>query len=82
MNKLNGRKNVNKFKKIELLATIALFATALIWGSSFVVVKDTVEVVEPFYLLAFRFTIGAVLLSVIFWKNYRALNKQYLIQEQ
>ncbi len=51
---------------------------AFIWGSSFFIMKDTVDVFPPYILLAFRFTIACVLLSIIFWKKLREINGDYL----
>ena len=33
-----------------------LFSAALIWGSTFVMIKDTLDSVPTFYLIAIRFT--------------------------
>lgn len=38
-------------------------------GSSFFVVKNTVDIFTPHMLLGFRFTIGCILLAVIFRKS-------------
>lgn len=61
------------------LGRAALFSAALIWGSSFFVMKDAVSGVPVFLLLAFRFTVGCALLSVIFWKKWRLCNKRLLL---
>lgn len=61
-------------------AKIALFMATLIWGSSFIVVKNSMDVMQPHMLLAFRFTIAAILLSLIFRKRLRNLNKDYWIK--
>ena len=53
------------------LAKPMLFAAALIWGSSFFIMKGAVDVIPTFYLLAIRFTGGAVLLSLACWKSWR-----------
>lgn len=66
--------------KISLAAKAALFAAALIWGSSFVVVKDTMDAIPPNYLLAVRFTIGCIVLAVIFHKRLKNLNKDYMVK--
>lgn len=36
-----------KIKNISLLARLALFMAAIIWGSSFIIVKNTVDVLPP-----------------------------------
>ncbi|MBR6668375.1 MAG: DMT family transporter [Clostridia bacterium] len=48
---------------------LALLTAALIWGSSFIVMKDTLDHIPVFQLLAIRFTLGGLLLAVIFRKQ-------------
>ena len=45
---------------------LALLTAALIWGSSFIVMKDAVDHIPVFQLLAIRFTLAGILLAVIF----------------
>lgn len=66
--------------KYKVGAKIALFAATLIWGSSFLIVKNSMDVMQPHMLLAFRFTIGGLLLCLIFYKRLRKLNKDYFIK--
>lgn len=40
--------------------------------------KDTVDVFPPYILLAFRFTIASILLSVIFWRKLKQINRDYI----
>lgn len=61
-------------------AKIALFLAALIWGASFLIVKNSMDVMQPHMLLAFRFTIACILLGIIFHKKLRLLNKEYFIK--
>jgi len=53
---------------------------AFIWGSSFIIMKDTVDVFPPFILLGFRFTIASILLSIVFWKKVKQINKEYVLK--
>jgi drug/metabolite transporter (DMT)-like permease len=48
-------------------AELALVAVCLIWGSTFVLVKNALEDVSPALFLAVRFSIAAVLLLVLYW---------------
>ena len=59
------------------LAKPMLFLAAFIWGSSFFIMKGAVDVIPAFYLLAFRFTGGAVLLGLFCWKRWRRLTRDY-----
>lgn len=57
--------------KIKLFAGLGLLGTAFIWGFAFVVVKNSLDYVSPIYMLAFRFTIAGVMLSLVFLKRMR-----------
>jgi len=62
----------NKYAKILLLLA------TLIWGSSFVVLKNAINTLPPFFVLAVRGTIAVVILSVIFWKKFRLITRAYI----
>ncbi len=65
-------------KTMRLLAKPMLLSAALIWGSSFFMMKDIVDVLPPFCLLALRFTIGTAVLALICWKKWRGFSAGYL----
>ena len=48
---------------------LALLTAALIWGSSFIVMKDAVDHLPVFQLLAIRFTLAGLLLAIVFRKR-------------
>ncbi len=58
-------------KKINLLSKLALLIVAILWGSSLTVVKQSSQTFNPNFILAIRFTLAAILLSIIFWKRLR-----------
>jgi len=49
-----------KYKLI--LANLGLFYAAAIWGSTFIVVKDALNEVDPLAIVAYRFTISGLLM--------------------
>lgn len=63
---------------MRALAKPILFSAALIWGTSFFIMKNTLDVMPVFYVLAIRFTAGALLLSLIFWRKWRDFSPDYL----
>ena len=65
-------------KTMKLLAKPMLLAAALIWGTSFFIMKNALDVMPVFFLLAIRFTAGAVLLALIAWKRWKHLTPDYL----
>ena len=50
-------------------AKAALILVAILWGSSLVVAKSSIDHISPSLLIALRFTIACALLSVVFFGN-------------
>lgn len=65
-------------KRMRRLAKPMLLLAAVIWGSSFMMMKGAVDVLPPFYLLAIRFTVGAVLVGLMSWKKWSQFTSDYL----
>ena len=65
-------------KTMKLLAKPMLFAAALIWGTSFFIMKNALDVMPVFFLLAVRFTAGALLLALVAWKRWKSFTPDYL----
>lgn len=63
---------------MRILAKPMLFLAAFIWGSSFFIMKGAVDVIPTFFLLAIRFTGGALLLALFCWKKWRLMTRDYL----
>lgn len=71
-------------KKNPALGRTVLLATTLIWGTSFVIMKNTLDSVSTLYILAIRFTIAAILMSAFALKfvgieQLKKIDKGYLI---
>lgn len=62
----------------RFLPQIALLSAALIWGLSFVVIKNTLDVFPPMFLLAIRFTAAAAFLAVIFNRKLRLIDRKLI----
>lgn len=56
-------------------ARLCCLAAALIWGSSFFIMKDTLDALPPFYLLAVRFSAAALVLMAALWRRVSACLK-------
>lgn len=63
-----------------LLAKGLILLAALIWGSSFFVMKNTVDSIPVYYLLAIRFSVAAMILPLVFMKRLRLMNIDYLLK--
>ena len=64
---------------LKKLATPMLLAAPIIWGTSFVVMKHSLDSFTPMYLLAFRFTASALVLALVFWKMWKQMDREYLV---
>ncbi len=64
---MSGKKNIG--------ATLILFLTAAIWGSSFVFQKYAVEQLPASFVVAGRFTIAGVLLAAITFRKWKTVDK-------
>ena len=67
-------------KFTSIAASAGLLLAATIWGYSFVTVKDSLDYIGPMYMIAYRYTIAALAMSLIFIKKWKLLNKEYLLQ--
>ena len=52
-----------------MLYRVLIIIATLIWGSSFVVVKDTTDAISPAWILVVRFFMGAAILALVFLKK-------------
>src|SRR5690625_3275787 len=57
-----------------------LIITAIIWGSGFVATAISLEIYSPYQSMAVRFLVGAVILSSIFYKKIKLINKDILFK--
>lgn len=62
-----------------ILAQIALLLCGLVWGTGFVVMKNALDYLPVGWLLGIRFTLSGILLSLVFYKKMRALNRRTLL---
>ena len=64
--------------KKSLIAKIALFLTALLWGSTFTIGKLATEVFSASFIIAFRFLIASIVLLFAAYPQRKQLDKKYL----
>ena len=65
--------------KMGLLARGALLLTALIWGTSFVILKNMLDNIGTFWIMALRFSIAAIIFSAVGINNLHNLNRETLL---
>ena len=61
------------------LATVLLVALTAVWGSTFFLIRDLVEVIPPVDFLAVRFSLAAAIMLVLFWRPLRALTRRQVL---
>ncbi|MDR1132433.1 MAG: DMT family transporter [Oscillospiraceae bacterium] len=66
-------------KKFAVLGRLSLVVTTLIWGTSFVVLKNTLALVPTLYIMAIRFSGAAALLALVFVRELRKTDRRYII---
>jgi drug/metabolite transporter (DMT)-like permease len=59
-------------------ADLALLFCSLIWGATFVAVKDALADTSVFVYLAVRFALAAAVMGILFWRPLRQLNRRTL----
>ncbi|MBP2020798.1 drug/metabolite transporter (DMT)-like permease [Clostridium punense] len=63
------------FKRSSLFADISLLLVAIIWGGGFIAVKDSLDVLTPYYQMALRFSISTLLMYIVFYNKVKKINK-------
>ncbi|NLK43350.1 MAG: DMT family transporter [Tissierellia bacterium] len=64
-----------KLKK-STIADLALLIVAIIWGSGFIVTKNALDNIGPYYLLFFRFIVASTVLGTVMFKQIRNASKK------
>lgn len=67
-------------KKLSFISSLCLILTAAIWGFAFVIVKDSLDYVGSVWMIAFRFTIAAILLGLCFLKKFKLMTRKLFFQ--
>ena len=62
-------------QRSRLPAAVALLAATTVWGSTFIVTKDTLHSFDAASLLTWRFGIAAGVLTIVGWRGERALTQ-------
>lgn len=57
-------------------AELALVGIAAIWGLTFVMVQDAIELLPTMAFLGYRFAAAALIVTVVFWRPLRRLRRE------
>jgi len=66
-----------RWRNVKVNALLVL--VTMIWGSTFLIVQQTIRLTGPFTFLAIRFSIGALVLAVIFHKRLMQISRAEII---
>ena len=64
---------------VSFFSSFGLLLTAAIWGFGFVVVKDSLDYVGPFYLVAFRYTLAAFVMTLVVLRLWKKIKLKYMM---
>ncbi len=68
-----------KGNKLHIIADLTLVLVAIIWGSGFTASKLALDSgFGPFYMMAFRFTIAAVIMRIVLHKKLKKVSREEL----
>ena len=70
---------MHRSQRTQRLADLALLLVALIWGSTFVLVKEAVSQAKPFGFIALRFALATLTMTLLFRSRLRALGRKGLL---
>jgi drug/metabolite transporter (DMT)-like permease len=66
-------------KKSPFLGQILLLTATVIWGTSFIIFKDTLDTMPVLFVLAIRFLLSSLCIFIIFFKKIIKMNKKTVV---
>jgi drug/metabolite transporter (DMT)-like permease len=61
-----------------MVADLSLLLIAAIWGTTFALLRESLRLIHPVELMAYRFTIAAALVGAIYWRRIAATRPLWL----
>lgn len=58
----------------QLKADLAILSITVVWGSSFIIMKNITEDIPPYAYLALRFLVATIILVAVFHKQLKSIN--------
>lgn len=69
-----------KGKGLNLIGQLLILSATICWGSSFIILKETIATVPALFVIGVRFLAAGLLLGVIFFKKIRKINRETFIR--
>ena len=70
---------ITKSKGLNILGQLLLLSAAVVWGSSFIILKETIETVPALYVIGVRFLASALLIGAVFFRKIKTISKKTLL---
>jgi drug/metabolite transporter (DMT)-like permease len=61
-----------------MAADLSLLLIAAIWGTTFALLRESLRLIHPVELMAYRFTIAAAIVGAIYWRRIAAAQRLWL----
>src|SRR5437870_6293255 len=68
---------LERWRNVKVNALLVL--VTMIWGSTFLIVQQTIRLTGPFTFLAMRFGIGALVLALVFHKRLARITRAEIV---
>ena len=65
---------MDKTKKQVLFADLGLLLVALLWGAGFLFTKRGLDYITPLWMMSMRFVGATIIMSIVFYKNFRRIS--------
>ena len=69
---------MDRTKKQVLFADSGLLLVALLWGAGFLFTKRGLDYITPLWMMSMRFVGATIIMSIVFYKNFRKISKSDL----
>lgn len=69
---------MRKNKRLHTLGAVALLCSAAFWASAYLFVKQALDTLSPYYLLAFRYLVAAALMLLISIPRLKHMTRELL----
>ncbi len=68
------------FKEHKSIPTILLLTVAVIWGSTFAIMKDSLDLIDVNSFLAWHFIIAALIMAFLSPQSLRHITPKFLLR--
>ena len=69
-----------KLKKVKFLPIVLLLSVSLVWGSTFAIMKNSLDRIDVNSFLAWRFIVAAAIMAILRPKAFRHITPSFLLR--